>query len=308
MKSIILNRSRFLACLGPAMAVVLCAGRAQAEDEPQPAAEQPAPQALPEPQPPQPPQLLPQAQPQPMPPQLPPMPNGYQPYMNWRPLEAPPPAKEARNVFSWDELPFGVAGDLRTFWPQDSATRRLVGKKTSDSGGLSISYDVLKLMDRVVAKVDLGWGLASHVNASPFSSDEEKLRTSLATLGLSLRYHVFRWLAPYARVAGGVGWDKVTVGGSSDQWQDKHTFAHGSVGGGIFLRSPGLSLWPNHPAFGLALMGSIEGGYFVAPSSKLSLQASSDSDIKNPIPTTSVPMGTMGRSAPYLRVTIGLAL
>jgi hypothetical protein len=284
------------------MAVLLCAGRAQAEDEPQPAAEE-----LPEPQPPQPPQLLPQAQPQPMPQQLPPMPNGYQPTMNWRPLEVSAPTKEARSIFSWSELPFGVAGDLRTFWPQDSATRRLVGKKTSDNGGLSISYDVLKVMDRVVARVDLGWGSASNVNASPSSTDEEKLRTQLVTLGLSLRYHVLRWLAPYARVAGGVGWDKVTVGSASGEWQDKHTFAHGSVGGGLFLRSPTLTLWPSHPTFGLALMGSIEGGYFLAPSSKLSLQASSDPDIKNPIPTASVPIGTMGRSAPYLRVTVGLA-
>lgn len=303
MKNIIMNRSRFLACLGPTMAILLSAGSAQAEDEPQPGAEQPAP----EPQPPQPPQLLPQAQPQPMPQPLPPMPNGYQPYMNWRPLEVTPAAKESRKVFSWDELPLGVAGDLRTFWPQNSGTRRLVGKKTSDNGGLCVSYDILKLMNRVVAKVDLGWGLASHVNARPDSADEEKLRTQLVSLGLSLRYHVFRWLAPYARVAGGVGWDKVTVGGSSGQWQDKHTFAHGSVGGGLFLRSPGLSLWPNHPAFGLALMGSIEGGYFVAPSSDLSLKASSDPDIKNPIPTAAVPIGKMGRSAPYLRVTLGLA-
>ncbi len=51
----------------------------------------------------------------------------------------------------------------------------------------------------------------------------------------------------------------------------------------------------------------MEGGYFLAPSSSVSLKASSDPDIKNPIPSASVPIGTMGRSAPYLRVTLGLA-
>jgi hypothetical protein len=297
------NPNRFRVCAHPclAMAVLLSAGAAwaQTEQETPAAAEAPAEQtpAQAQPQPPQPPQLMPQPQP---------MPYGYQPTRNWRPLDVTRPAEEKREIFSWNELPLGVVGDGRTLWPQQSGTRR-VGKDGLRSGGVSVSYDVYKLMNKVMARVDLGWAEASNTNASTYSTDEEKLRSNLVTLGLSARYHVFRWLAPYARVAGGVGWDKVTVGGGAGQWQDKHTFAHGSVGGGIFLRSPGLTPWANHPSFGVAAMGGVEGGYFLAPSSSLALKASSDPDIKNPIPTASVPLGEMGRSAPYLRITFGLA-
>lgn len=70
----------------------------------------------------------------------------------------------------------------------------------------------------------------------------------------------------------------------------------------------GLSRWLNHPAFGLALMGSVEGAYLLAPSSSLAITASSDPDIERPIASASVPLGEMGRSAPYRRITVGVAL
>jgi hypothetical protein len=286
-----------------ALAAVLCTAAAQAQSEPEAEPEeeaQPAPEPRPQPQP----QV--QAQRPQMTAQ--PLPYVYQPYMNWRPLEA----RKPRSNLSWEPLPFGIALDLRTTWPQDSGARRILGKSDPRSAGVSASYDVLRLTDKLTASVDLGWSMNSNSQTSPSSSqasgsssDNEKLRTHLFSLGLSVRYHILRWLAPYARVSSGVGWDKLTVGGNSEEWQDRQTFMHGSVGGGVFFRTPGVLFWPGSSTLGVALMASIEGGYFFAPSSKLAITASSDAEIKNPIPTAAVPIGTMDRSAPYMRVTLG---
>jgi hypothetical protein len=296
MKSISMKTLRMCTGLLLASSVLLGAGAVRAEADkkakPEPKADaQPA-------------QTPPHAEARPLPP---PMPYGYQPYMNWRPLEVTTEETKSESSFAWDPLRFGIAAEIRTLWPQNSATRRLVGKDDPNSGGVAISGDVLRPSDKLRAVVDLGWNLMNNTNANTWSPDQQKLRTHLVTMGLSLRYFVRPWLAPYARVAGGLGWDKVSVESGSETFQDKHLFTHGAAGGGVYLRSPGLRIASKYPGFSTAVMGSIEGGYFLAPSSDVSLKASSDPQIKNPISSPSVPIGTMGRSAPYLRVTFGLA-
>lgn len=307
MKTLSNNRSRFLARSWLAVAVLGWAGSAQAQSDetPEPAPE-PAAQAPSEPQSPQPAQPVPHAEARPLPQQLPPMPDGHPPFMDWRRVEVTPPERENRSLFTWNELPLSIGVEGRTTWPQQSGTRRLVGHKSATASGFSVSYDVLKLMEKLTARVDLGWTSGRDTNVSSWSSDEEELRTRLATMGLSLRFHLFQWLAPYARVAGGFGWDKLTVGGSAGTWRDKQSFAHGSAGGGLCLRTPSLSFWPQYPWLGLGLTLNIEGGYFVAPDARFSLKASSP-NIDKPIPSNAVSIGTMGRSAPYLRITFGLA-
>jgi hypothetical protein len=226
-----------------------------------------------------------------------------------RPVPRPVLAEPEEPSFSWDPLRFGVAGEVRTIWPQDAAARRLVGKSAPIGGGVSLSYDALRRASKLVAKVDLGWTLTSStaIRSSFSSQDSESLRTHVLALGVSLRYHIFRWLAPYARVAGGLGWDELSVEGTTASMHDEHMFGHGSVGGGVFLRSPGLYLRSSPPSWSLALVANIEGGYMLASSSTFALQSSPASGVANPVPTASVPIGEMGRNAPYLRAAVGLA-
>jgi hypothetical protein len=226
-----------------------------------------------------------------------------------RPAPRPVPAEPEGPSFSWDPLRFAVAGEIRTTWPQDAVARRLSGKSAPIGGGVSLSYDALRPSSKLVAKVDLGWTMTSlaDLRPSPSSRDSESLRTHVLSLGLSLRYHIFRWLAPYARLAGGLGWDKLSVEGSTVSMHDEHMFGHGSVGGGVFLRSPGLYLRSSPPSWSLALMANLEGGYMIASSSTFVLQSSPASGVSNPVPTASVPIGEMGRNAPYLRASVGIA-
>lgn len=223
----------------------------------------------------------------------------------WKPQTV---AEESEGpVFSWEPLRFAVAAEIRTTWVQDSAARRLVGRGAPTGGGLSLRADAWRPTAKLWAGVDLGWASISTTDEQSSSSDMESLDTNLLSLGVSARYHLFRWLAPYARLAGGVGWDKLTVGSGAGQLHDKHTFGHGSVGGGIYLRTPGLQVRTSRPSLALGFICNIEGGYMLATSSTFSLQSSPATGAKDPIPTQPVAIGEVGRSAPYLRVSVGLA-
>lgn len=206
-------------------------------------------------------------------------------------------------VTSWDPLRFGVALEGRATWLTNGAGKRLAGERMPKGAGLSLQADVLRPSAQLALRLDLGWTTTSSSSFQPSSSLSENLDTNLFQLGASLRYHVYRWLAPFARVAGGMGWDKLTVAGM----KDRELFEQGSAGAGVFLRSPGLHLWQGafSPLFGL--MGNIEAGYALATSSDFTVQAALPSASATPIPTSSVPIGHVGRSAPYLRAAVGLA-
>lgn len=212
-------------------------------------------------------------------------------------------------TLSWNPLRIGVALETQTTWLQDSAARRIVGKGTPTTVGLALHYEALRPSPSLTVKLDLGWMTSSASTTQPNNSQNtETYDTNLVTLGVSLRYQIFRWLAPYARVAGGMGWDKLSVGNGSGNLDDKHKFGHAAAGGGVFLRSPGLCMRPSTASYCAAFIGNLEGGYMLGTSSTLSLHYSPASGVSNPIPTEAVPIGDMGRSAPYLRVSVGIAL
>ena len=206
-------------------------------------------------------------------------------------------------VTSWDPLRFAVALETRTTWLFNGAAKRLAGERLPTGEGLSLQADVLRPSAKLALRLDLGWTSTSTSSFQPSSSLSEKLDTNLFQLGASLRYHVYRWLAPFARLAGGMGWDKLTVAGM----KDRELFEQGSLGAGVFLRSPGVRLWQGAFSPLLGLMGNIEAGYALATGSDLTLQASLPSASTPPIPTSTVPIGHVGRSAPYVRASRGLA-
>jgi hypothetical protein len=209
--------------------------------------------------------------------------------------------------FAWDALPVGIAAEVQTSWLQDSAARRLVGKGAPTSAGVSLFYEALRPTPRTAAKLDFGWTSSSTSRGQSGTSNLEKFQTDRLALGLSLRYQVFRWLGPYARVAGGIGWDRVSLGNDSTEMKDSASYAHGSLGGGLFLRSVGLCLRPSPTPYCAAFVAHVEGGYSVGTSSTFSLNSSAPSGVASPIPIESVPLGDMARHAPYLRISAGIA-
>jgi len=216
---------------------------------------------------------------------------------------SPQPAEPEGPVASWEPLRFAITLEGRAVRPLQDGARRLADEKWPSGGGLSVQADVWRPSDRLAVRLDLGFTRASSESHQSGSSLREELETDLYQLGASLRYHLLPWLAPYARLSGGLGRDKLAVGIMKDrQW-----FGQGAAGAGVLLRSPSLRLWQGRfaPAFGL--MGTLEGGYALASGSDFAVRASLPSSSENPIPATEVALGHVGRSAPYLRVSFGLA-
>jgi hypothetical protein len=220
---------------------------------------------------------------------------------------APQPTQPEGPVASWDPLRFQVGLETRTTWLRDDGAKRLAGKHNPASGGLSLQADVLRPDNRLAARLDLSWVTASNSTFQDTTNLEERLETNVISLGLSARYNLLRWLGPYARLAGGVGWDKVTVGSGSSSLHDRQVFGQGSAGAGLSLRTPGLRFWQSPSAPTVGVMGQIEGGYALASSSDFSLKSSPAGSGASPIPTSPVAIGHVGRSAPYLRIALGIA-
>ena len=222
-----------------------------------------------------------------------------------QPVQQPKPqlTEPEGPVTSWDPLRFGVALEGRTTWPISNAAKRLAGGQTPTGAGLTLQGDVYRGGEKLAVRLDLGWVNTSTSSLQDSSGLSERFENNLFSLGVSARYHIFRWLAPFVRLTGGGGWDKLTV----SDLHDRQSFAEGSLGGGVFLRTPGLRLWQGASAPFFGLVGNLEGGYALATSSDFSLHSSPPSTSTTPIPTSPVPIGTVGRSAPYLRFSLGIA-
>ena len=206
-------------------------------------------------------------------------------------------------IVSWDPLRFAVAFEGRVTRPLDDGAKRLASERWPAGAGVSVQADVFRPSAELAIRLDLGWTRTKSSSYQPDSSLSEQLKTDLFQLGAQARYHVLRWLAPYVRLSAGLGRDKLNVGVMSDQqW-----FGQAAAGAGLFLRSAGLRLWQGRFSPLLGLVGSLEGGYTLAMGSDFSLQASLPSASEHPIPTSEVALGHVGRSAPYLRASLGLA-
>jgi hypothetical protein len=84
-------------------------------------------------------------------------------------------------------------------------------------------------------------------------------------------------------------------------------FGQGSLGGGLFFQSPRLRLWNSASAPHVGLMAHLEGGYILGTSTDHVLESAPPTTSSTPIPTSSVSVGQVGHSAPYLRVSAGIA-
>lgn len=225
-------------------------------------------------------------------------------YVPGRPL---PPAQPSTPALSWDPLRFGIALEGRTAWLQNSAARQLAGRKAPSEGGLSLQGDVWQRESLAAIRLDLGWLATSTSTDQDFSGLRDELKTDVIALGVSVRHQVLPWLAPYVRVAGGIGWDRLTLTTSTGELHDRQAFAQGSLGGGVHFRTPGLRLGQTPTSFRAGLMADVEGGYILGSSSDFSLQPSTTTSASAPIPISPVAIGQVGRNAPYLRISVGLA-
>jgi len=208
-------------------------------------------------------------------------------------------------VATWDPMHLSLSAEVRNAWILQDDAQRLAGKRQLTSGGLSLSYDALKLGSKMTLGLDLSW-LSSKVSSGATATLAQETKTQVFELGLSLRYEILHWLAPYARVGGGMGWMDFSISQPGFDLRDRAHLYQGSAGAGLFARSPGLSLGRTKRSPRVAFVGRVEGGYTIGSSMDFTLDLHADGARKNPIPVAPVAMGEVPRRFPYLRVSVGV--
>jgi hypothetical protein len=217
----------------------------------------------------------------------------------------PEPSEPEGPVTSWDPLRFSLSAEVHAAWMLQDDARRLWGKSSLFGEGLSLSYDALRVGSTARVGLDLSW-LATMVSTPSSSALSQKTSTQVFDLGLTVRYEVFRWFSPYARVAGGMGWTALSIGSSDLDLRDRAFLYQGSAGAGLLFRTAGLRFDRAKPWPQVAFIGRVEGGYTMGNATDFSLKLHSDGSNQAPIPVASVSVGEVARRFPYLRITVGI--
>jgi hypothetical protein len=218
------------------------------------------------------------------------------------PAPADVPPAPAKGPF---QSRFEVGLNADVFWFTDKSYDLFSKNDLATSRGLNVGYAVL--VDGPLSIVpELGFGqddqMASNLFGGALQSTE--LETWRFYGGASARYAVLPFLEPEVRLTTGTSVVTATVtpgGGSAALVSDKMVSPFFAFGGGFSVHTkPGSLETSNGSLRSLVLGLSFEGGYSVAKS--LELTPTPEHDPVR-IHTTDAPLGSLARSAPYLRIS-----
>jgi hypothetical protein len=189
---------------------------------------------------------------------------------------------------------------------------------TQQAFGLFSTNDVFTSVDGSVGfSIPLSdpWTLVPEVGFAYGSADgdpsfggavtDAKLKTWRPHAGVRVRYLLLPWLEPHARLAAGVDRTIATVRPDvSEELQGANTTWFGSLGAGITVHTKAGGFGRGSGgARTLIIGGTLEGGYSFAPSLDLNLAPEGAAPR---LQTSNTSLGSLGRSAPYIRVALDL--
>jgi hypothetical protein len=248
------------------------------------------------------------AAPTPAPPPEPAMPTRSTPMPAPEPAVLAAPLPAPRTFTYGDESTrWGVWLDLDHLFLTRDDDKRMTDAKGISGGGLSLSYDLLRLAPKAVLSVDAGWANEKSSGAWTNGAATDVASNQLR-VGAAVRYGLLSWLYPYAHVSAGVGRSRMEVRtGSDGALTDKQGFAQGALGGGLSIRSPSMALGKGANPWRLGLSLNVEGGYIVGSKTAFTVKGPGAADgEKEPIAVTGVSVGDVSRSRPYLRISMGV--
>jgi hypothetical protein len=172
----------------------------------------------------------------------------------------------------------------------------LVGPKHQGQFDMYASYDLLQPVRRVV--ISLG---ASFRRANA-SSDLLEMRDSTLQGDLLARVQMAEWLWPQLRASAGAVWTHVSLNdaGLGGTIADRDVAFAATLGGGIMLRTPTRLFETYRGRLASLSLGVLtEAGYAMAPAASVQGTPSGGSA---DVARSSVQLGSLSRSGPYLRI------
>jgi hypothetical protein len=220
----------------------------------------------------------------------------------------------ARDEAPGDEPPllalFDIAFLVQTVWNTDPAYDFFAERDTLLMGGIVLGVDALHFGPSTPLNIEfsVAHGETDSVGPLPAYISEARLRRTDLGLGLGLRHHIWSWLAPHARLAGALTFEKATVRGRDfGSFSTEEMAPAIFLGGGLTLLSPAKRISPTRSYLNsLALKVIVEGGYQWAPSLNFAVPERGASEETNQnIRTPETPLGDLSQRGAYFRVVAG---
>jgi hypothetical protein len=171
--------------------------------------------------------------------------------------------------------------------------------------GLSAGYAVW--MDGSLSVVpELGFGVDTQSASGLYKGaiESTELDTKRYYGGVSVRYQVLSFLDPHARLAVGASVVEATLtpASATTSLTDTKTSPFASIGGGFTLHTRNAAFETRSGALRSIVVGvGVEGGYVLAKAVELTPVPE---HVTGRIRTTDATLGTLERSAPYVRASI----
>jgi hypothetical protein len=206
--------------------------------------------------------------------------------------------------------PFTLSIDTQRQWHRDQSYR-LFGTRRSDlDQGLSATVEVGRVGRGLL---DVGAGVQwSDATATWGGGNEAKRDQITPLLSAALRWPVHRWFQPHLRVAGDLTRAHLRLTtNEGGVFEDRLWSPGGSVGAGFRLTTGTLSTALRGGGLGFAAALVFEGGMHVGAPLSFDVARPTPADKKvaaDQIPAASVPVGDLGRTEPYLRISLALSI
>jgi hypothetical protein len=220
------------------------------------------------------------------------------------PRQAPAPVEPATPAVPLSAH-FDVGVVVQTNWNTAAAYDFFSDDDILPKGGLSIGADVLNLTGTILAfDVNVLFGQTDSQGPLPNYIDSGAMDETDLGAGLTVRHEIFRWLAPQARLGGGLAFqDAVLSGTDFGASRQKFTTGYLSLGGGLSFTSPAHRLSRTRAFLNsVALRVIVEGGYQWGQDLQFAVKGRAAGNGGAPNAVAAIPLGVLQQSGPYLRV------
>jgi hypothetical protein len=223
-------------------------------------------------------------------------------------LGAPTIARAAEVVVAQPaprRTPLALSLDIDTQWRRDPSYRLFSGERGDTNGGLSATWDLRRLA-RGTLVVGAGWSGGSN-HSTPTGAQHATLSVSSPSLSAALRWSPSRWLEPHVRLALDLSHGQLGLtAGEGSAYQGSAWSPGAALGAGLRLRTGAQPLGRGTLGIGVAL--GIEGGFHLGMPMKFDVTRQRPAGQADLIPAQATPVGDLGRSHPYLRVSLTLLI